>query len=95
MELNDYINESKPDIMDITTTKLYESLQSMNVGENRYTIWRSNRSREKGGGMMLLVKKEQKELQVDEITYGEGCAEVLKVGVRNKGEISLWFTFHP
>ena len=33
--------------------------------------------------VMLLVKKE---LQVDEIIFVEGIAEVLKVGVRSEGE---------
>ena len=43
--------------------------------------------------VMLLVKKE---LQVDEIIFVEGIAEVLKGGVKEKeGEITLWFMFHP
>ena len=75
--------------MGITETDLYEGLQSMNVGENRYNIWRRTRSTKKGRGVMLLVKKE---LQVDEIIYGKGIGEVLKVGLRSKGEGKKDFT---
>ncbi|MPC49430.1 hypothetical protein E2C01_043228 [Portunus trituberculatus] len=82
IELNDYLRENKPNIMGSTKTKLCERLEALDIGENSYNIWK-NREAIKGGGVMLLGKKE---LQVDEITYGKGSAEVLKAQEIIQGE---------
>ena len=47
-----------------------------------YNVWMRTRNTKKGGGVLLLIKKE---LKVDNVIYGEGRAEVLKVGVRRRG----------
>ena len=68
--------------MGITETKLCDEIKSIDFGENRYDVWMRNRNTKKGGGVLLLTKKE---LKVDNVVYGEGRAEVLKVGVRQSG----------
>ncbi|XP_050739068.1 uncharacterized protein LOC127009733 [Eriocheir sinensis] len=42
-------------------------------------VWMRNRENKQGGGVMLLLKKEW---TVEGVTYGEGEAEVLSVGIR-------------
>ena len=80
LELNDFLRESQPDIMGITETKLCDEMESVDLGENKYNVWMRNRNTKKG--VLILVKKE---LKVDNIIYGEGRAEILKVGVKQSG----------
>ena len=52
-----------------------------NIGQNKYNIWKRSRSNKKGGGVMFMVKKSFK---VVEIEYGDGSVEVLKISVENR-----------
>ncbi len=54
---------------------------NLDVGGGRYIIWKRNRKCRQGGGVMMLIKKN---LVVDEITYSEGSAEVLRVRIKRK-----------
>ena len=79
LEINDYLSTEKPDIMAITETKLSGNIDAFNLGDGKYNIWTRNRENKKGGGVMLLLRKEW---AVDGVSYGEGEAEVLNVKVK-------------
>jgi len=80
-ELNDYLRERKPDILGLVETKLSDSVEIQGIGEGQYNMWKRNRKGKKGGGVMLLIRKE---VTVENVEEGEGMAEVLKVGIRRK-----------
>ena len=80
--LNVYLVKKAPDIMGLAEIKLYEELEEVkNIGQNMYNVWKRSRPNKKGGGVMLMVKKSFK---VVEIEYGDGSAEVLKMKVENR-----------
>ena len=81
MELNDYVRDTKHGIVGLTETKLYGRLESLDIEENKFHIWKRNR-KTKQGGVMLLARK-------DEITCGGKNAKVVKVQVRGKGNFAV------
>ncbi len=66
--------------MGLTEIKLYDELEVKNIGQNQYNLWKRSRTYKKGGGVMFLVKKS---LKVVEIEHGNGLAEAIKIGVEN------------
>ena len=56
-ELNDYLKDSKPDIMGIVETKLKGQIPPDSVGNKLYKSWYRNRKGKQGGGVMILVKE--------------------------------------
>ena len=83
-EVNDYLRAKKPDILGLVETKLSDS-EDVPVGEGQYNVWRRNRNQKKGGGVMMLTRKD---VVVGNVEKGEGMAEVLKVElVMKKGRI--------
>ena len=68
--------------MGLTEIKLYVKLEEVkNIEQNMYNIWKRSTPNKKGGGVMFMVKKSFK---VVEIEYGDGSAEVLKISVENR-----------
>ncbi len=53
---------------------------NLSIGGGRYNIWKRNRKYKQGGGEIMLVKN----MVIDEVTYGEGSAEVLRVGIKRR-----------
>lgn len=57
-ELNIQLNKVIPDIIGLTETKLYDELREVkNIVQGNCNIWEKRRRNQKGGGVMLLVKK--------------------------------------
>ena len=83
LELNDYLRDNTPDIVGITETKLEHLIEAVNIGDGKYNVYRRDRKGKKGGGVALLVKKG---FEVDKVIFGEDSAEVLKVGIKDKGK---------
>ena len=83
VELNDYLRDNTPDIVGITETKLDHVIEAINIGDGKYDVYRRDRKGKKGGGVVLLVKKG---FEVDKVILGEDSAEVLKVGIKDKGK---------
>ena len=80
-DLNIFIERESPDIIGLAEIKLYEELEEVEkIGLSKYNIWKRIRSNKRGGGVMLLVRKD---LKVTEVYYGEGLAEVIKICVEN------------
>ena len=80
-ELNDYLKENKPDIMGIVEMKLTDQVLSTCIGNEEYNTWTRNRKEKQGGGVMFLTRKN---LKVSQVYYGEGGAELIKIGVETK-----------
>ena len=78
-ELEEYLKIKKPDIMAITETKLSEEREAHNTGEGNYKVWKRNRKDKQGGGVMFLIKKN---ITIEDVKYGKGLAEVLKVSTK-------------
>ena len=74
LELKDFIRMEQPDVMGIVETKLSNEIDVLDIGDGKYNVWTKNRVSKKGGGVMLMVKKE---LEVTSISYGENDAEAL------------------
>ena len=80
LELRDYLQEEKPDIVCLAETKLNEETK-MDFANN-YNIWKRDRRGKTGGGVMVMTKKE---LVIDQVLYGEGKAEMISVKMKFKG----------
>ena len=85
LELKDFLRKEQPDIMGIVETKLTGGIDALGIGDGNYNIWIKNRENKKGGGVMLMVKKE---LTVENVTYGENDAEVLSARVQK--DLNKW-----
>ena len=54
LELVDYLQEKKPEIVCLTETKLCEEIQT-NIENNNYNIWRKDKKDKKGGGLIFFL----------------------------------------
>ena len=81
IELNDYLRESKPDIMGEVETKLRGELPPDSVGRGQYNSWLKNRDGKQGEGVMILIKKN---LKVTQVGYGENSTELVTVKVEDR-----------
>ena len=74
-EINDYLRTKKLVMFSLVETKLNDS-EDVPVGEGQYNVWRRNRNQKKGGGVMVLTRKD---VMIRKVEKGEGMAEVLKI----------------
>ncbi len=54
LELDDYLEEHKPDIMGITETKLSDAFKNLNIDGGRYNIWKRNKKYNQRGVVMVF-----------------------------------------
>ena len=76
LELNDYIREKEPNIICLTETKL-----SPDIGiiiNEKYNIWRKDRKKKGGGGVMILTDTS---INVKNVEYGQNDAEIVSIQI--------------
>ena len=94
LELKDYTKEKEPHIICLTETKLTPRISNDSLNLDEYNIWRRDRNLKKGGGIMILTKKE---LQVKEIDLGIPTqVELIAVEISTtEGEIIVANVYMP
>ena len=78
LECVDYLRSVKPDIMCIVETKLRPNMEMNWFEEGQYRLWRADRVKKGGGGIMVMIRKE---LSVREVNFGTDGEEVISVVV--------------
>ena len=81
LELRDYTDKNKPDEVCITETKLNGEIGSKALGWENYEIWRKDRSRKKGGGVIILTSTQ---VRAREIGLRKEKVETMAVEVHQK-----------
>ena len=81
-EIDEYLKNTKPDIMGVVETKLSDGIEMFNIGDGNYKVWTRNRLNKQGGGVMIMTKKN---ITVEEVVFGKGLAEILKVKIIERG----------
>ena len=76
LECVDYLRSVKLDIMCIVETKLRPNMEMNWFEEGQYRLWRSERVKRGGGGVLVMVRKE---LSIKEVNFGNDGEEVLSV----------------
>ena len=82
VEMRDYLRERKPEVVCLTETKLKEEIK-IGFEKEGYNMWRRDRKRKGGGGVMILVNKD---ILVEKVEYGGGMAETLSAEIKIRGE---------
>ena len=78
-KFNDYLKESKPDVMGIVETKLKGQVLPDSIGNGIYKVWYRNRQGKQGGGVMLLIKEKLSQ----KVTYGDNNADTIALKIEN------------
>ena len=83
-EFNDIIQDINPDIICITETKLTANTTDEALGLEQYNIWRKERTNKRGGGIMIMTRKELTATEVELLTTT--YAEALAIDIKTKKE---------
>ena len=79
LEVQDYVNSRKPDLVCLTETKLQEIIEMKTLNFKGYNIWRKDRRDKFGGGVLVMAKDN---LKVEEVEYGKNKAEAISVRIK-------------
>ena len=93
LELLDYLEEKKPDVMCIVETKLTENINLI-LGENcNYNIWRNDRKEGKGGEVIILTMQD---IKVSNIKYeNDNTENICKQITVNNEKIQIIAAYVP
>ena len=80
LEVEDYLREKKRELLCLAETKLREEIQ-LSFKEEVYNIWRRDRVDKGGGGLLVVVRED---VQVGDVQYGNGMAEVIGITIEIK-----------
>ena len=81
-EFKDRIQDINPDIICITETKLTSNTTDEALGLEQYNIWRKERTNKRGGGIMIMTRKELTATEVELLTTT--YAEALAIDIKTK-----------
>ena len=92
LECMDHLKEEKPDIMCIVETKLRPNIQVDWFGDGNYRMWRKDRVNKRGGGIIVLTKKD---LIVQDVCHGENEEVVGVVVTDGRQDINIVTVYVP
>ena len=93
LECLDYLKRERPDIMCIVETKLTPNIELSWFDNGQYNIWREDRISKKGGGLLVLTRRD---LEVKEVNLSSAGEEVISLIIADgKKDINIITAYVP